>query len=53
MAFACLAGLGVLAGGLAAWSAVTWYKGRGPRNRKRVKRVVQEEAKEALVEQLA
>ncbi len=54
MALACLASLGIFAGGLAAWSAIVWYKGRGPRERKRAKKVVVEgEPKEALAEQLA
>ena len=53
VAFACLGGLAVFAGGLAAWSTIIWYKGRGPQDRKRVRKVVEIEAKEALVEQLA
>jgi hypothetical protein len=54
MALACLASLGIFAGGLAAWSAIMWYKGRGPRERKRVKKVVVEEgSKETLEEQSA
>jgi Flp pilus assembly protein TadB len=50
MALACLAGLGIFAGGLAAW-----HKGRGPRERKRVRKIAveEEEHKEALAEQLA
>ena len=53
MAFACLAGLGIFAGGLVAMSALSWYKGRGPRERKRARNVAEQESKEALVEQLA
>lgn len=52
LALGCLVGLGI-AGGLAAWSAVRLYKSKGPRDRKRVKTVAEEEPKEALVEQLA
>ncbi len=55
MAFACLASLGIFAGGLATWSAIMWYKGRGPRERRRVRKIAveEEEHKEALTEQLA
>jgi hypothetical protein len=54
MALACLASLGIFSGGLAAWSAIMWYKGKGPRERKRVKKVaVEEEHKETFAEQLA
>lgn len=54
MALACLASLGIFAGGLAAWSVITWYKGRGPGERRQVKKVVvEEETKEALEEQSA
>jgi hypothetical protein len=53
MAFACLASLAIFAGGLAAWSTIMWYKGsRGPRDRKKVRKAVKKEPKEAL-EQLA
>ena len=51
IALACLVGLGVLAGGLAAWSAVSKYRSRGSRQRKQVK-TVEDEPKEALAEQL-
>lgn len=53
MTFACLASLAIFASGLAAWSTVMWYKGRGPRDRKRVKKLAEEKPKEALAEQLA
>jgi len=54
MTLACLAGLGIFAGGLAAWSAIIYYKGRGPRERKRARKVlVEEKPKEAVEEQLA
>lgn len=52
MAIACLASIGIAAGGLVAWSAVRRYKSRGPRKKKQVK-TVEEEPKESLVEQLA
>jgi hypothetical protein len=53
MALACLASIGIFAGGLAAWSAIRQYKSRGPRKKKQVKTVVEEEPKEILAEQLA
>jgi len=50
---ACLAGL-AYAGGLATWSTIRWYKSRGPRDKKRVRKVAEEqEYNEALAEQLA
>ena len=52
MTLACLASIGIFAGGLAAWSAVRRYKSRGPRKKKQVK-TVEEEPKEILAEQLA
>jgi cation transport regulator ChaB len=51
MALACLAGLGIFAGGLAAWSAIMWYKDKGHREREPA--MEEEEHKEALAEQLA
>ena len=54
MALACLASIGIFAGGLAALSVIARYKGKGPRERRRVKKgVVEEETKEVLEEQLA
>jgi hypothetical protein len=54
MTLACLASLGIFAGGLAAWSVIARYKGKGPRERRRGKKgVVEEETKEVLEEQLA
>jgi hypothetical protein len=50
MAFACLASLAVFAGGLVALS---WYKSRRPEHRRRVRKVVEQDVKEAPVEQLA
>jgi hypothetical protein len=50
MTFACLAGLAVFAGGLVALS---WYKSRRPEYRKRVKKVIEQDVKEAVAEQLA
>lgn len=50
MAYACLAGLALSADGLAAWSAIMYYKGRGPRDRKRVRKAAEQEPKEATVE---
>jgi len=53
MTIACLAGL-AFAGELAAWSTIMWYKNKGPKEKKRIKRAVaEEEPNEALVEQLA
>jgi hypothetical protein len=54
MTFACLAGL-AFAGGLGAWYAVSWYKGRGlRRERKRVRKVAEEkEYNEAIAKQIA
>jgi hypothetical protein len=43
MAFACLANLAIFAGGLVALSTLSWYKGRGPQERKRVRKVVVEQ----------
>jgi hypothetical protein len=54
MAFACLASLAIFAGGLVALSTLSWYKGRGPQDRKQARKVVEQDTKEeALVEQLA
>jgi hypothetical protein len=51
--FACLVGL-AFAGGLAAWSTINWYKGRESRNKKRIRKVAEEqEYNEAIAEQLA
>jgi len=53
MMFACLAGL-AFAGGLTAWSTINWFKGRGSRDKKRVRKVAEDqEYNEALAEQLA
>jgi hypothetical protein len=52
MTIACLAGI-AFAGGLTAWYAVSWYKSRGPRERKRVRRGAEEpEYNEAIAKQL-
>lgn len=50
MVYVCLTSLAILAGGLTALYTLSWYKGRGPRDRKRVKK--EEEPKEAPLEQL-
>ena len=53
MTIACLAGL-ALAGGLGALSTIRWYKRRAPRDRKRVRKVDEEqEYNEAIAKQLA
>jgi hypothetical protein len=53
MTIACLAGL-AFAGGLTAWTTINWYKGRGSRDKKRARKVAEEqEYNEALAEQLA
>ena len=53
MTLACLAGL-ALAGGLGAWSTIKCYKGRGSRDKKRVRKVAKDqEYDEAIAEQLA
>jgi hypothetical protein len=53
MTIACLAGI-AFAGGLGAWYAVNRYKGRGSRDKKRVREVGKEqEYDEAIAEQLA
>jgi hypothetical protein len=54
MTIACLAGAAALAGGLATWSMMRRYKGRGSPDKKRVKKVAeQQEYNEAIAEQLA
>lgn len=53
MAFVCLASLSIFAGGLPAWSAIMWYKGRGPRDRKRVGKLEKRDSREEPLEQLA
>ena len=40
MAFACLASVAIFAGGLVALSALSWYKGRGPQDRKKVREIL-------------
>ncbi len=53
MVYVCLTSLAILASGLTALFTLSWFEGGwGPRHRKRVKRVVEEEPKEAPVEQL-
>jgi predicted MFS family arabinose efflux permease len=53
MTFACLAGVAA-ACGLAAWSTISWYKGRGSRDEKRVRKVAeQQEYNKAIAKQLA
>ena len=53
MKFACLAGL-AFAGGLGAWYVASRYKGGGSRDKKRVRKVAQEqEYNEAIAKQLA
>ncbi len=53
MTFAFLAGAAAFAGGLATWSMIR-YKGRGSRDKKRVKKDAEkQEYNEALAEQLA
>ena len=54
MTFVCLAGAAALAGGLATWSMIRRYKGRGSRDKRRVKKIAeQQEYDEAIAEQLA
>lgn len=54
MTFACLVGAAAFAGGLATWSMIKRYKGRGSQDKKRVKKVAEkQEYNEALAEQLA
>ncbi len=54
MTIVYLAGAAAFAGGLATWSMVNWYKGRGSRDKKRVRKVAEkQEYNEALAEQLA
>jgi len=48
--FACLASLALFAGGLVALS---WYKSRRPEHRKQLRKVVKQDVKEAVAEQLA
>ncbi len=50
MAFACFAGVAAFACGLVALS---WYKSRRPEYRKRVRKLVEQDVKEAVAEQLA
>jgi hypothetical protein len=53
MTIVCLAGL-AFAGGLTAWATINRYKGRGSRDKKRVRKVAEEqEYSEAIAEQLA
>ncbi len=51
MTLACLASIGIIAGGLAAGSAIRRYKSREPQKKKQVK-TVEEEPKEILAEQM-
>jgi len=54
MTFACLAGVAAFGGGLAAWSMIRRYKDRGSRDKKRVRKVGEEqEYNEAIAKQLA
>jgi hypothetical protein len=48
--FACFAGVTAFACGLVALS---WYKSRRPEYRKRVRKLVEQDVKEAVAEQLA
>jgi hypothetical protein len=50
MTFACLASVAVFAGGLVA---IGWYKSRRPEHRKRVRKIVEQDVKVAVAEQLA
>ncbi|MGB7955288.1 MAG: hypothetical protein WCF23_15015 [Candidatus Nitrosopolaris sp.] len=50
MALACFAGVAAFACGLVA---LNWYKSRRPEYRKRVRKLVAEDIKEAVAEQLA
>ena len=50
MAFAFLTGVAAFACGLVALS---WYKSRRPEYRKRVRKLVEQDVKEAVAEQLA
>ena len=53
MTIACLAGL-AFAGGLTAWTTINRYKGRGSRDKKRIRKVAEEqEYDEDIAEQLA
>ena len=54
MTFACFAGATAFAGGLATWFMIRRYKDRGSSDKKRVKKVAeQQEYNAALAEQLA
>ena len=62
MAVACLAGIAIFAGGMAALYGLDWYKNRRRQNRKLTKRVVveeghtrkeEEEEQQPVVEQVA
>ena len=53
ISIACLAGL-AFAGGLTAWSTTNWFKYRGSRDKKRLRKVAKEqEYDEAIAEQVA
>jgi hypothetical protein len=54
MTIACLAGSAAFAGGLATWSMIRRYKGRESSDKKRVKKIAEQQVyNEALAEQLA
>jgi hypothetical protein len=48
--FACFAGVAAFACGLVALS---WYKSRRPEHRKQLRKVVEQDVKEAVAEQFA
>jgi hypothetical protein len=54
MTFVCLAGAAAFAGGVATWSIIRRYTGRGSSDKKRVKKVAEQQGyNEAIAEQLA